>query len=76
MPTIARLQYCMILMFFQDHNPPHFHVRGLDGREAWVRISDITVIKGEVDRRALTEALEWAKENKDFLQETWNDFQD
>ena len=33
MPTIARLQYCMILMFFQDHNPPHFHVRGLDRRE-------------------------------------------
>lgn len=75
MPTIARLQYCMILMFFQDHNPPHFHVRDFNRREVWVRISDLTVIKGEVDRRALIEALEWAKDNKDFLQETWDDFQ-
>jgi hypothetical protein len=40
-----------------------------------VRISDLTVIKGEMDRRALTEALEWAKDNQDFLQETWDDFQ-
>jgi hypothetical protein len=75
MPTIARLQYSMIWMFFQDHNPPHFHVRGLDGREVWVRISDLTVIKGEMDRRALTEALNWASANQQFLQETWNDFQ-
>jgi hypothetical protein len=75
MPTIARLQYCVILMFFQDHNPPHFHVRDLHRREALVRIADLAVIRGEVDRRALTEALDWASGNQAFLQETWNDFQ-
>ena len=75
MPVIARLQYCLISMYFEDHNPPHFHILGLDGREAQVRLGDLVVMKGEVERRALNEALDWAGKNAGFLQETWNDFQ-
>ncbi|MBL9053812.1 MAG: DUF4160 domain-containing protein [Tabrizicola sp.] len=62
-------------MYFEDHNPPHFHILGLDGREAQVRLGDLVVMKGEVERRALNEALDWAGKNAGFLQETWNDFQ-
>ncbi|MEM6438890.1 MAG: DUF4160 domain-containing protein [Pseudomonadota bacterium] len=55
MPVVVRLRYCSILMFFEDHNPPHFHVRTIES-EAQLRISDLSLMEGEVDRRALREA--------------------
>ncbi len=27
MPVISRFYGIVILMFFQDHNPPHFHAK-------------------------------------------------
>ncbi len=75
MPVLVRLQYCVISMYANDHNPPHFHVVGLDGRDALVRLGALTVLNGEVDRRALKEAIEWARKNPAFLEEAWDDFQ-
>ena len=46
-------------MYFEDHNPPHFHVLANDGREAQVRLGSLRVLNGEVDKRALAEAREW-----------------
>lgn len=74
MPVLARLQYCLIVMYFADHNPPHFHVLGNDGREAEVLLGSLEVGKGAVDRRAIKEALDWARQNESFLKETWDDF--
>ena len=74
MPVLVRLQYCVIAMYPGDHNPPHFHVNGLDGRDAQVRLATLTVLNGEVDRRALREAVEWASHNAALLEERWNDF--
>jgi hypothetical protein len=76
MPVIARLRYCLIAMYFDDHNPPHFHILGNDGREALVRLGDLAVLKGNVERGALKEALDWAAANEAFLRETWDAFQD
>ena len=75
MPVLVRLQYCVIFMYPNDHNPPHFHVVGLDGRDAQVRLGFLTLLNGAVDRRALKEAVAWAEGNRDFLEETWNDYQ-
>jgi hypothetical protein len=74
MPVLVRLQYCVILMYPKDHNPPHFHVVGLDGRDVQVRLGTLAVLNGEVDRRALKEAVEWARKNPAFLEEKWDDF--
>lgn len=75
MPVLVRLQFCVISMFANDHNPPHFHIYGIDGSDAQVRLGALTVINGTVDRRALKEAIAWASQNADFLEETWDDFQ-
>ena len=75
MPVLVRLQYCVISMYPSDHNPPHFHVIGLDGRDVLVRLGALTVLNGEVDRRALKEAVEWARNNPTFLEEKWDDYQ-
>lgn len=71
MPTIARLRLCTILMYFGDHNPPHFHVRDRQGAEALVAIETLTVLRGAIDRRALVEALDWGARNRDALREIW-----
>lgn len=73
MPVIIRLRYCVITMYYNDHNPPYFHVVTKDG-EAQVRLSTLDVMEGAVDRRALREAREWASTNKDLLQTTWSSF--
>jgi hypothetical protein len=74
MPVLVRLQHCLIAMYFEDHNPPHFHVLANDGREAQLRLGTLEVLHGVVDRRALMEARNWARDNAAFLQETWDAF--
>jgi Domain of unknown function (DUF4160) len=39
-------------MFFDDHVPPHFHARHVDG-DAKVRIDTIEVIESKMGRRQL-----------------------
>ena len=76
MPVLARLKHCLIAMYFHDHNPPHFHVLGKDGREAEILIDGLEVRRNKLDRKALKEALDWAQANEAFLKETWDEFQD
>ena len=61
-------------MYFEDHNPPHFHIKDRDGREAEVLLSDLSVRKGSVDRRALREAIDYARDERDDLLRRWNDY--
>ena len=49
MPTIAWFYGIMIQMYYNDHEPPHFHARY--GRaKAIVRLSDGEIIAGELPR--------------------------
>ena len=73
MPVIVRLQYCVIRMYFKDHNPPHFHVDTPDGG-ALLAIRTLEVIDGEADARALREATDWATENRARLWAAWEEF--
>ena len=73
MPVIVRLQYCVIRMYFHDHNPPHFHIDTPDGR-ALMAIRSLEVIEGEVDARAEGEAKTWAAANVDRLWAAWQEF--
>jgi hypothetical protein len=70
MPTISTFYGLVILMFWDDHNPPHFHVRYADS-QAIVRISDLQIIKGSLPRRAERFLLEWAEEHQAELTENW-----
>ena len=46
MPTLVRLANGNVTMYAADHQPPHFHVRARDGREALVVISTLAVFSG------------------------------
>ena len=60
----------MVRMYYDDHNPPHFHV--IYGEyEAQISIETLEVLKGSLPKRALALVLEWAAENRDELRNDW-----
>ena len=69
MPEISNFYGIFIYMYFDDHNPPHFHV-WYDGYEAIITIQD-GIITGSLPRRALKLVYEWLDIHKDELLENW-----
>jgi hypothetical protein len=59
MPTIAWFYGIAVQMYYNDHNPPHFHARYGRAR-AIIRISDGEVIAGHLPRTAKRLLKEWA----------------
>jgi hypothetical protein len=70
MPTIAWFYGIMIQMYYDDHNPPHFHARY--GRaKAIVRLSDGETIAGELPPTATRMVRQWALARNAELQDNW-----
>jgi len=69
-PTISRFFGIAIVMFFDDHGPPHFHARHAEG-DAKIRIDDLDVIESNMGRRQLRFVLAWAELHQDELNENW-----
>ena len=74
MPEISRFFGIIIFMYFDEHNPPHFHVRYNEER-AVISIQELKVMEGKLSRRALSLVLEWANEHRDELLNNWNSLQ-
>ena len=70
MPEISRFYGIVIGMYFDDHNPPHFHAR-YGGSKAAVRIRDLSVAEGSLPRRAMGLVVEWAEKHQDELMRNW-----
>ena len=70
MPEISRFYGIVVAMFFNDHEPPHFHVRyGSD--KAILAIETLEVLRGELPSRALGLVREWARTHHSELLEDW-----
>jgi hypothetical protein len=74
MPEIKRFGSFKLLMFFQDENPPHVHIKGADFA-AKLRISNGDLLAGSAPGRVLKEARRWIEENRVELAAMWNEFQ-
>lgn len=70
MPTIKDFGGFRITMYFEDHNPPHFHVVS-PTQEAVVEIATLVVVAGTIRSSQLGEALDWARDNKELLESKW-----
>lgn len=70
MPEISRFYGLVIAMFYNDHNPPHFHVR-YGEYKATVRIDTATILDGELPRTASNLAKQWADLHREELQTNW-----
>lgn len=70
MPELSRFFGIVITMFFDDHNPPHFHARYGDA-EASISIPTLSVIRGYLPARALGLVMEWAALHRIELMQEW-----
>jgi hypothetical protein len=73
MPTIAIIDGISILMWPNDHNPPHFHVR-FAGRTGKFDIATGRMIKGTLDRKTVRKLQSWTFANQDMLLQAWTNF--
>jgi hypothetical protein len=71
MPTICVFYGITIRMYYDDHNPPHFHVSYGDFA-AKVSIDSGDMIAGTMPKRVLAMTQEWLELNRIYLLENWN----
>jgi hypothetical protein len=69
-PEISRFFGIVIRMFFNDHEPPHFHAVYGD-HEAQIDIETLDVRRGQLPRRALGMVIEWASQHRQELRKDW-----
>lgn len=70
MPEICRFFGIIIAVYYDEHNPPHFHAR-YEGKKVSVEIATLKILKGEISPRALGLVIEWASLHKKELMEDW-----
>jgi hypothetical protein len=72
MPTVAQIDGLRIVMYYEDHEPVHFHVRGA-AFTAKCTVIDLTVLELVGRLRPQDAALirRWALTNKQELLENW-----
>lgn len=70
MPEVARFLGLIIRMYYNDHDPPHFHALYSE-HEGRLRIDPIGVIDGDLPPRPLALAVEWASLHQAELLENW-----
>jgi len=69
--TISRFFGIVIAMFYDDHEPPHFHARAADGAAKVQIVDTLEVIESTLGRRQLRFVLAWAELHQGELLEDW-----
>ena len=70
MLEVSRFFGLIISMYFNDHLPPHFHVR-YGSQKAIVGIRNLALLKGRLAPRAFSLAAEWAAKHGEELRANW-----
>jgi len=71
MPIVSNFLGIVISMYFNEHNPPHFHARYNEFR-AEILIETLMVKEGKLPPRILGLVTEWAELHKEELMNNWN----
>jgi hypothetical protein len=74
MPEISHFLGIVIMMYFNDHNPPHFHAKYNQYRVA-ISISNLSILEGSLPPRILGLVMEWADLHKEELMRNWDTLQ-
>ena len=75
MPVIHLINSIKILIYFDDHLPPHFHAQ-YNEFEILIEIETLEVYSGYLPTKQRKRVLAWASENQDFLRAKWNEYYD
>ncbi len=71
MPTICKFLGMIITMYWDEHPPPHFHVKHGNYR-AIIDILTGSIIKGKLPKSALKPLEEWRILHNQELLDNWN----
>jgi len=71
MPEISRFFGIVIKMYWDDHNPPHFHAF-YAGEQVLIDIATLSVFAGCLSPRALGLVIEWATLHSEELLADWD----
>jgi Domain of unknown function (DUF4160) len=72
MPTIGRIGSLDVMIFRNDHDPPHFHVFGAEF-SAKFTIAEFELLssKGRIRRRDIRDIEEWGQSHQNELLLNW-----
>ena len=70
MPEVTRFFGIVIRMYFNDHEPAHFHAE-YGEFEALIEIETLATLGGALPRRAMALVLEWAAVHRGELRFDW-----
>lgn len=71
MPRIAEFDGIIILMYYDDHHPPHFHAR-YGGDQALIHIDPTLIAAGQLPCRVAHQVIGWANRRTTELQANWD----
>lgn len=74
MPIISLFYGIKIMMYYDEHRPPHFHAE-YNEEKAVILINDPKVIQGALPSRQLKLVLAWAVLHQEELMENWNNIE-
>ena len=70
MPEICRFYGIVVKLFWNDHEPPHFHAE-YGEQTAIIDIRTLATIDGRLPPRALGLTVEWAAQHQQDLLRLW-----
>jgi hypothetical protein len=70
MPRISEFYGIAVYMYWNDHQPAHFHAL-YAGDEGLIAIEDGGIVGGSLPRTAYRLVQEWRKLHRDELAENW-----
>ena len=70
MPEISKFYNIRVTMYYNDHQPPHFHAF-YGGEEVVISIDTLDVITGSIQSKQLKMLLGWAAFHQEELKENW-----
>ncbi|MGH9752328.1 MAG: DUF4160 domain-containing protein [Blastocatellia bacterium] len=71
MPRVSEFFGVVIYMYYNDHQPPHFHAEYAE-TEAIYGIETLETLRGALPRRAHAMVVEWATQHRPELREDWD----
>ncbi|MBO7047812.1 MAG: DUF4160 domain-containing protein [Spirochaetia bacterium] len=71
MPKICTFLGISIYMYFDEHNPPHFHALYNDFRGKFL-LPSLNYTAGNLPPRIIGLVIEWAELHKEELLDNWN----
>jgi hypothetical protein len=70
MPEVSRFLGIIIAFYYDEHNPPHFHVKYNEYRATFL-INELKLGDGNLPKKVIALVLEWAFDHRDELIANW-----